>query len=189
MLLLIALIALVSASTEQFTTNNKVAYTGWGVCDSCQCDYINLYAVENVKQNPSDPTPPVYVYGYYSVYNYCNYSYTSVYFQNINPVSGFEIARSSRTAEFINNNMTDYNGNNITINLSWSTKDSDNMNNCNCHSTYSYGVESTRIHSKSSYRMATVTGSISINGVVYTAPNNTYSYIAGYGQKVIITTH
>ena len=183
------MIALVYGSTERFTTNNKVVYASWSVCDSCQCNYLNLYAIESVKQNPSDPSPPIYVYGYHYIYNNCNYTYTINYFQNVNPIVGLEISRSGRIAEFINNNMTDSYGNNISINLSWSTKDSDNINNCNCHDTYSSSSETTRIQSKSSYRLADLSGYITINGTVFTAPNSTYSYIAGYGQKVISTQH
>ena len=188
-LILLFAITLVYGSTERFTTNNKIAYTSWSVCDTCQCHYLNLYGVDYMKQNPSDPTPPVYIYGYHSVYNHCNNTYSLSYFQNTNSITGLEISRSGHIAEFINHNMTDSLGNNVTINLSWSTKDSDNINNCNCHDTYSYGSETTRIQSKSVYRLADVTGYITINGTVFTAPNTTYSYISGYGQKVITTTH
>ena len=187
-LILLAITALVYGSVEQYTTNNRVAYTSWSGCDSCQCDYFNLYAIENVKQNPTDSSPPVYVYGYHSHYNHCNNSYTSNYFQNLNAMVGLEISRSGRIAEFVHN-MTDSSGNNLTINLSWSTKDSDNVQNCNCHTTYSYGIESMRIHSRSTYRMADVTGSITINNVIYTVPSSTYSYIAGYGNKIITSQH
>ena len=188
-LILLTIIALVYGSTERFSTNNKLVYASWSVCDSCQCDSIILYAIEFVKQNPSDPSPPVYVYGYHSVYNYCNHTYKVNYFQNVNSIVGLEISRSGRIAEFINNNMTDSLGNNVTINLNWSTKDSDNINNCNCYATYSSGSETIRIQSKSTYRLADLSGYITINGTVFTAPNSTYSYIAGYGQKVISTQH
>lgn len=182
-LLILLIITLVYGSTEHYTTNNRAVYTSWYGCDDCQCQYLTFYAVESIKQNPSDPTPPVYIYGYHSSYNHCNNTYITNYFQNVNPV-GLEISRSGRSAELIHN-MTDYN---ITISLSWSTKDSDNINNCNCHDTYSYGTESTRINSKSNYRLADVTGYISINNIMY-IPSATYSYISSYGQKVIINQH
>lgn len=188
MLFILLAITLVYGSTEQFSTNNRLAYASWSVCDSCQCDYINVYAIEHLKQNPSDPSPPIYLYGYHSSYN-CNNTYTSNYFQNINPIIGLEISRSGRIAEFLNNDTTDSYGNNISINLSWSTKDSDNIQNCNCHTTYSYGTESTRVSSKSTYRMADLTGFVTINNVEYTVPSSTYSYISGNGQKVITTQH
>ncbi len=190
LLLLLAFSAFAIATTEHFTTNNRMVYASWSSCDACKCKYFSVYALEHASQNPSDTQPPVYIYSYHSDYDYCNNVYISEWFQTNTPPLGLEISRSGRSGELVISNMTYLpTGNNVSMSLSWSTKDSENANNCNCQSTYSYGTESTRINSKSSYRIATLTGSVTINGVVQIVPTETYSYITGHGQKTLTTQH
>lgn len=188
-LLIGLLIALTTATTEQFTTNNRQVSASWSVCDSCKCDYSYVYAFEQSTANPPEPNPPVYLYYSHSSYNNCNYTYSYEWYQNTAPVPGLEISRSGRSAELVANNLTDSIGQSLALSLSFSTADSNNQNNCNCKSSYSYGAESVRTTSKSAYRNAQVTGSVTINGIVQTLPNDASGYIHSHGQKTIVLQH
>ena len=184
----VLLMAFSSATTENFKTNNRQVYASWWSCNDCNCDSFSLYAFEYATQNPSDTTPVVYLYYSHSLHNSCTNTYQSEWLQTSDSLQGLEISRSGRSGELVSNH-TDSSNQNVTISLSWSTDDSQNMNNCNCQNLYSYGTESFRINSKSSYRTALVVGSVTINGIVHTAPLDSYGYINGYGQKTVVLQH
>ena len=186
---LLAFFVISRATTEHFSTNNRQIYGDWNLCDGCNCQYFSLYALEYNTQNPSDMAPPVYLYYTHNDYNYCTNNYQSSWLQITNNVPGLDISRSGRSAELFVDDLVDSNNNAVSINLSWSTDDSQNTNNCNCHNVYSYGIDTFRINSKSNYRVSQLTGSITINNVVHTVSPSSYSYVAAYGQKNLIMDH
>ena len=188
-LLLIALFAAIISATTHYNTNNRQVYSSWSVCSACKCEYFTLYATEHTTQNPSDTTPPVYLYYYHSTYDSCLNTYSTEWLQITTSLPGLEISRSGRTAELSASNLTDSASQSVSFSLSWSSKDSDNTNNCNCRNIYSYGAETLKINTKSSYRNADLTGTVTINGVVHTVPADTYSFISGYGQKTLTSQH
>lgn len=187
--LLLSILALSSATTQHFTTNNRQIYASWATCDSCNCHSFSLSAFEETTQNQGDVTPVVHLYYSHSVHDTCTNTYKSEWLQKTDSVQGLEISRSGRSAELVTSNMTDSSNQKISLSLNWATADSQNTNNCNCQSVYSYGVESFRISSKSSYRMAQLVGSVTIDNVVHTGSTDSYSYIADYGQKNLILQH
>ena len=189
MLIALLFAAFASATSEHYNTNNRQVYATWSKCDGCKCDHFYLYANEHQTQNPSDLIPPVYLYMSHSSYDNCLFIYSYEWLQTTAPLPRLEISRSGRTAELIASNLTDSSSQTVSISLSWSTKDSDNINNCNCRSVQSYGAESLRINSKSTLRLADITGSVTINGVVHTVSTSTFSYVSGYGEKVITLQH
>ena len=187
--LILSSIVMINATTEHFTTTNRQVYASWSVCDGCNCNYFSVYGFEYATQNPADQTPPIYLYYSHSLYNSCTNTYSSEWFQKTDALQGLEISRSGRSAELVISNQMDSSNHAVNISLSWATNDSQNTDNCNCQNMYSSGVESTRVLSKSNYRLAQLMGYISIDNVVYTAPANSYSYIYGYGQKTMIIEH
>ena len=186
--LTLLLTAFCSATAETFKTNNRLVYSSWWTCDACDCHSFSLYAFEHVTQNPSDTLPLVYLYYSHTLYNSCTNTYQSEWFQVPNSLTGLEISRTGRSAELVHNNI-DSSNQTVNISLSWSSEDSQNTQNCNCKSIYSYGVESLRVNSKSNYRRAQAIGSVTINGVVHTVPTDSYSYIDSYGQKTVVLQH
>ena len=182
-------VAFSAATTENFRTNNRQVYASWTVCDTCKCQYFSLYAFEYATQNPSDTTPPHYLYYSHSDYDYCLNTYLSDWLQITNNLEGLAISQSGRTAELVITNVPDSSSHNVSMSLNWSTDDSQNTNNCNCQNVYSYGVESFRVTSRSNYRFGQLSGSVTINDQVHTVPTDAYSYISGYGQKMIVLKH
>ena len=190
LVLLIALFTVfVTSTTENFQVNNRQVSASWSICGPCICEYFDLYAFEHTTQNPSDPTPPIYLYYSHSIYDNCLNIYSSEWLQSTGPLPGLEIFRLGSSAELVTGNMTDSNGHIVSINLSWSTIDSNNTGNCNCQDVHSYGIEHFRVSSKSSYSKARVIGSVTIDGVIHTLPTETYSFISGYGQKIVVLKH
>ena len=181
--------AFASTYTLHYNTMNRQVYASWTVCDGCNCNYFLVYAFEHTTQNPDDTTPAVYLFYNHEAYDNCIYTYKADYLQSTDPVIGLEISRSGRSAEVVINNMTDSSNHTVSINLSWPTADSDNIGNCNCRDIYSYGTESVRINSRSSFRMAQLTGSITIDGVIHIPPADSYSFISGRGQKTLLLQH
>ena len=179
-------VAFSTATTKNFNTNNRLVYGSWHVCDTCRCDYFNLYAIEYSTTNPSDTTPPHYLYYSHSASNSCTSTYTYEWLQITNNVTGLVISQSGRSAELVISNLIDSSNQIVSISLSWPTVDEHNTNNCNCQSSYSSGIESLRVIAKLSYRVADLTGSVKINNNVYTVPTDTYSYISTVGQKTIV---
>ena len=188
-IVLLTLTVLTSATKQQFKTNNRQVYVSWSACGPCLCEYFSIYAFEYATQNPNDMTPPHYLSYSHSKYDSCLSTYQSEWLQHNNAIAGLEISKSGRSAELVTTGLIDSSSNNITVSLSWATQDSDNINNCNCQNIYSYGTESTRISTKSRYRVAEVIGSIKIGADNYPAAADAYGYISDYGQKTVIVSH
>jgi hypothetical protein len=182
-------LAITATTTQHYNTNNRQVYASWTVCDGCYCNSFDLYANEHSTQNSADTTPPTYIYYSHTSYDSCLFVYESEWLESSNPIPGLEISASGRTAELVTDNLTDSTGHTISISLSWSSADSQNNNNCNCQNIYSNGIDSFRINSKSTYRVSQLVGTIAINNIVYTAPTDAFGYIAGSGQKTIVTQH
>lgn len=189
-LFLLAGIALSQAKTvERFTTSNRQVYVYWNYCDNCTCGYYYVVAYEYETQNSADTTPPFYFYYAHNVYSSCENMYVSDYALIQTSVSGLDISRTGRQAELVVSNITSSANNQISVNLVWSSANSDNINNCNCQNLYIVGIESFNLRYKTNYRYANASGSITVGNDVITVPADATAYIYGYGSKTVVHSH
>lgn len=188
--LLFILLAYLTAGkkVDKFSTEERQVYAAWSVCDTCACNYYYIVAFEHTSQNPADTVPPFYFYYSHSLYDSCLSVYQYEYYTSNNVIPGLDITRSGRNAELVNN-FTDSAGNAVRVNLNWSTQDSQNTNVCNCQTLYVVGIDSYNIKTRSGYRQADVTGTLTIGTNVQQVSQDGYGYIYGYGTKTIVFQH
>lgn len=192
-IILIVLFSFIALSftktTEHFSTKYKSIYASWNSCDACNCNYYYINAYEYSSQNPSDVSPPFYLYYSNSAYNSCTSSYTSSYLLDTNNNIGLDISSSGNYAELIKNNLTDSTGNTINFDLTFDTKNANQESNCNCQEIIINGIETLNIKTKTQYKTAKLEGSITINGNQNMVANDASAYIYSYGTKTLAHTH
>jgi hypothetical protein len=185
-ILLFVLISLIVATKEKFTTNYRQVYASWYNCDnSCSCDYYYVVGYDQTTRSNQDIPPAYYFYYNHGKYDSCSFIYSSEYYSTSNPNVGVTIRQNGNSASLINN-FIDSSNNQISLNLDFSTQNTNDASSCNCREIYTSGADfyNIKTNSKSSY--ANVTGTIIINSNTLTLPNDAYGYIYDYGIKTII---
>ena len=177
-----------SVVTQNFLTNNRQVYGTWGACDGCDCEYFTVTATEyNTRDNTNHNNGETfYLYYSHAHYDTCAYTYSDEYILVTEPFTGLSINTSGRSARLNVTDLIDSNGNNVDIHLVWTDVDSNGA--CNCRYTETYGPNSYRVVSRSTYTKTDLLGFININGIRY-EPSNPYGNIYNTGSKSMTITH